>query len=156
MENSVTETISQMERCPSLRALEVLQQQFPKDFSFFGSLCALSSPTLCPTLSCQKLCWLKNNAVTYIFCQATLQLQFSFAGAEATSRLLLSKLTLRDFVQKAAFRRLQSLFFFFSMGKSKITEILLVFLFSDGEIGQADCNMTIKVREQDHKRGDTG
>ena len=36
----------------------------------------------------------------------------SFAGAEATSRLLLSKLTLRDFVQRAALRRLQSLLLF--------------------------------------------
>ena len=41
MENFVTETISRIEGCPSMWALEVFQQQFPIEFSFFDH-CVLS------------------------------------------------------------------------------------------------------------------
>ena len=149
MENSVTETISRMEGCPSLWALEVFQQQFPIEFSFLDHCVlslfsnALSNPFLSKTLLAQKQCCYVYILLGYIGFSHSLALREQKPRADFFFpnwpwEILYKRLLFEDCSLSSSFSPWES---------PRSLKYFWYFLFSDGEIGQADCNMTIKVRE---------
>ena len=147
MENYVT--ISWMEGYPSLWALEVFQQQFPDGISFFFDHCVLSLlQRFVQPFPVKNFAGSKTMLLRIYF--ARLGFSHSLALREQKPRadfffpnwpweILYKRLLFEDCSLSSSF--------FLHRKVQDHWNTSGIFVFSDGEIGQADCNMTIKVRE---------